>query len=156
MANHPIPPAESALLDRLCERARAASVPSEFEVARLRRSVATALAGERRAAGRPVILRPLALASSMAIAIFALMTLMPSPGTPPAGAGTPVASSDVPVPVRTASGAVAFRLPEGRTVQVTRAATPRAEGGETETARGIYVDRARGQAPGTVVFYRFD
>ena len=147
---------DEALLDALCARAREAGVPSEMETARLQRSVRQALVHERETA-RPAILRPLALAASLAIAVFSLTALRPAgPAHGSARAGQAAKSVSVAVPVRTASGAAAFRLPAGRTVRVVKADSPRAVSGDVEVARELYVDRGTPQAPGTVVFYRFD
>ncbi|GAB4224803.1 MAG: hypothetical protein Kow0062_26940 [Acidobacteriota bacterium] len=155
MIDQPLPKRDERILDGLCARARAAGEPAETDVARLRRSVRGALAAERATARRPAILRPLALAASLALAVLALASLRPGPASLEAGGADALAA--VPVPVKTASGKVAFRLPEGRTVRVIRTTSPRAEQGVAETARGLYVDREDGaQAPGTVVFYRFD
>ena len=148
--------ADPEALGRLCAIARTGGEPGEWEVTRLRRRVRRAVETERLAARRPAILRPLALAASLAIAVLSLTALRPAGPAGGPAAGRPLAEADVAVPVRTASGAVAFRLPEGRTVRVIRADSPRADDGPAERARGLYVDRRGGQAPGTVVFYRFD
>lgn len=128
---------------------------TEFDVARLRRSVRSGLA-----ASRPMLsgfaLRFAATAAAVvigAVSLFAVLDGAPHHSVTPAADNVAVLVS------RTPSGAVVFKFANAeREHRITRTTSP-APGafGETKIARGrTYVDVNGHPQPGQVVFYRID
>lgn len=133
--------------------------PTEHEIARLRRSVRTEIA---RTTARPAIsrhTRVLALACSLTVGIAALWMISSESFNPARHPSVAAVGPKIAKVARLEDGSVAFEVAGARQVRVTDSAKPAENGRETVAevaADGRFVDTNREQAPGTVVFYRFD
>lgn len=154
---------DAAALDALLA-VMAADEPAEHEVARLRRAVRTRLESERPGKNGSVrVTRVLALACSITVGVVSLWMISATNfrPTPSPAIAAAAKSPSVAQVVRLEDGSVSFAFEGTRDVRVTRSFDPAAKTPEqgavvTVAENGRFVDSEKDQAPGTVVFYRFD